>query len=211
MAKYEPFYNTLNVVIDIETLGVDIVNGAPITQLAGAYLTLGAEEINIETVSVNVDSEECCNLGLEPSESTLQWMETVPPEVIDGWFTNIKPINEALEIFEKFISDARAVADAAGLQMLVFGNSPRFDFNMIDHLYRVVGKTNTLWSFREEGDYRTLCRTFPPTKDDYHEAEAIASEMFPSDGLHSGRWDSIVELLILENIATHIRNTLVQD
>lgn len=204
MAKYEPFYKCVNVVIDIETLGVNIVTGSPVTQIAAAYFDRNNE---IVTMSVNVDSEECIKEGLEVSESTLQWLEGVDPAITAAWFVDPVPIPMVLLELDEFIAKARKEAEANAMPLLVFGNSPRFDFNMIDNLYRVMGRERTCWTFREEGDYRTLIRTFPPSKEEYAEAEAIASSLFPEDGLHSARWDAVSELIVLESLGVKIQNT----
>ena len=202
MANYEPFYKCINVVIDIETLGVNIVTGSPVTQIAAAYFDRNNE---IVTMSVNVDSEECIGLGLTVSESTMIWFEGVDPAITNAWFIDPISIEDALTQLDAFIDGAREEANANASQLLVFGNSPRFDFNMIDHLYRVVGRERNCWTFREEGCYRTLIRTFPPSQEEYTEAEAIATELFPDDGLHSARWDAVSELIVLESLGAKLQ------
>lgn len=194
---YKPVYGCLNIAIDIETLGVNSTMGAPVTQIGAAYI--GVDDL--KTFSVNIDTNECEEKGLAADESTLEWVSKLPNEVYSQWFIDPVSIKEALSRLHTFISQARNDAEAMGIPIMVFGNSPRFDFNMIDHLFRVCGERNRIWNFREEGDYRTLHRIIPLEGSTYEDIEEEVAKKLGGEFKHTAVYDAVLELFVIQTIS----------
>lgn len=199
---YLQFYKCINVVIDIETLGTDTDKGFPVTQIGAAWINIDDE---LSTFSINVDSEECQQLGLMPDGSTVEWVMTQPDDVINSWFSDPRDIKTALTGLNAFISEAAGYASEMGLGINVWGNSPVFDLLGLSRLYDRVGITCP-WKYQIERCYRTLMSTYPAGPQVYSLLLEETSKLCPY-GRHNATFDAVFELLNISVVANKIEET----
>jgi len=139
----------MNVMIDIETLGLDI---------GSSIISIGAvkfDETGLgEELYRNVDLMSCEAVGLEIDAETLDWWLHQPVEV-QGQLTDGVTITTALNDLAVFIDEED--------EPEIWANSPSFDCEMLEHAYDAVG-LDVPWSFYHERDFRTL-KELPVTVD----------------------------------------------
>jgi len=170
----------MNVMIDIETLGLDI---------GSSIISIGAvkfDETGLgEELYRNVDLMSCEAAGLEIDAETLDWWLHQPVEV-QGQLTDGVTITTALNDLAVFIDEED--------DSEIWANSPSFDCEMLEHAYDAVG-LDVPWSFYHERDFRTL-KELPVTVDvdqDGNEHDAL------DDALYQARVASEILAVITQN------------
>ena len=196
---YAPYTECINIMFDIETLGNDVLNGAPVTQIGVAYIDSAGSVISM---CVNVDSEECIDHGLEPTQSTLEWISKQSDAVIDSWFKDPLSIHDALEKVNHFCEIAMINAKNAGLGVAHWGHSPRFDMNILERLY-IIDDRPVPWMYNTERCWRTVqSENFDFLKVMAPEITDATKECYNVEGgeYHNAGYDAVYQVISLQLI-----------
>lgn len=197
---YRPMGECVHLVIDLETMGTDVVKGFPVTQMGAAYMDVNGD---MQTFSMNIDSDECIALGYKPSDSTLEWMMTQPEEIVNSWFTNPRPVKEGLEALTRFIHKAASHASENGMGFNIWGHSPVFDMLALARLYSDFDLTCP-WSYQIERDLRTLLAAVPLSWDTKSAIEEEAQRIC-GFGIHNACYDAVYEATCIELISLKLK------
>lgn len=144
MPFVEPPEHAVEVMIDLETLGLDPY--APVIAIGACRFEAGPMHA-MEPFYQAIDLESCLKVGLKPNADTIKW-----------W---MKQSDSARSLFD----DPKAVALPIALDAFtdwlaarpdyLWGNSAAFDLGLLAAAYRACGKV-VPWEFFRERCYRTL-------------------------------------------------------
>lgn len=162
---------TERVMIDIETLGLE--PGAAIISM-GACRFCPEKGVVGETFYVEIDTDSCCDAGLEIDEETYEWwqQQDIALAPLNGGIS----LSEALTKLKDYVGDADEV----------WAKSPSFDCEILETAYDEVG-LNEPWKYYQERDVRTLSslpsaveiemdgREHHALDDAVHQAEEVAA------------------------------------
>jgi hypothetical protein len=154
------------VMVDLETLSLN--PNACIVSIGATRFTI--EDGIIDQFSVNVDPFDAKTYGLNIDPDTVAWWRKQDPAISDMWKVDPKPLKEALTAFCLWFG---------GRTIPIYGNSPSFDCVVLREAMKASG-VPCPWNFRDETDYRTLCKVSP-------------IEFEKSDNLHSALHDAIYQ------------------
>lgn len=130
-----------DIMLDIETLGH--ITNSMIAQVS--LVKFNRDGTIHESLSVNINTEQQRNLGLEYTESTMTWWQNTNPDLLKKLLTeNVLDIKDALSKIIKFISKDDIIWCHA-----------TFDIPILANLFN---KANTMipWGYKNIRDIRTL-------------------------------------------------------
>lgn len=147
----------IDIMIDIETL--DNKDSAAIMSIAAASFDMETGAV-YGTLQVNVDTQDCIDLGMTVNYETLHWWLAIPEqvEVMKSFTENMLPLQDALLKLHKFIG----VYGKDNVN--VWGNSNRFDLGILANAYNRLN-LRLPWRFWLERDVRTLVWLAPQFKE----------------------------------------------
>ena len=141
----------IHVMLDLETFGNRI---NPVLVQISAVTFSFEEEIIPKEFDVLVDERSCAEIGLEYSQSTLDWWKEQAPEAQAKVFDpkGRLSIEEALLQFAKFIKELRKEYNTVYLH----GNGIRADNVWLLSAFKAAGLDDPV-AYNEDLDFRTLC------------------------------------------------------
>lgn len=133
--------------LDLETLSLEP---------NACIVAIGAVKFNIQDgildkFTVNIDPFDAKRKGLHIDRDTVAWWKKQAPEISDKWKTDPQSLKDALTAFCLWFGGRTAP---------IWGNSPSFDCVVIKEAMKYVA-VPCPWNFRDENDYRTLCKVVP--------------------------------------------------
>ena len=140
----------IHVMLDLETLGNRI---NPVLVQISAVTFSFEEEIETKEFDVLVDERSCVEIGLEYSQSTLDWWKEQAPEAQAKVFDpkGRLLIEEALLQFTEFIKELRKEYNTVYLH----GNGVRADNVWLLSAFKAAGLDDPV-AYNEDLDFRTL-------------------------------------------------------
>lgn len=140
----------IHVMLDLETLGNRI---NPVLVQISAVTFSFTEEIEPKEFDVLVDDNSCAVIGLEYTQSTLDWWKEQAPEAQARVFNpeGRLPIEEALLQFAEFIKELRKEYKTVYLH----GNGIRADNVWLLSAFKAAGLDDPV-AYNEDLDFRTL-------------------------------------------------------
>ena len=115
-----------HVMIDFETLSTN--PNAAVLSLGAVILTSAG--LTGEEFYVNIDGQDCINLGLHVSQSTVDWWATQSQEAKDALEVDKKPLLEAMTLFNTWVKKAGGSH--------VWGNGADFDNPILKSCYEAI-------------------------------------------------------------------------
>ena len=140
-----------NLMIDLETLGVSA--NSVILSISAVEFDLKTGEIG-RVFNANIDIDSCLKYGLKIEGETLKWWISQTEEARKCMLGKYDMV-DALSELNCFINNNK---------YNVWGNSNRFDLNILENAYKKLGM-HIPWSFRNERDVRTLVSLAPEIKE----------------------------------------------
>ncbi len=149
--------NLGHLMIDIETLGINISKNIVILSIAAVEFDLKTGELGREFYE-RVDIQSCLDLGMKVDASTLFWWLKQNPisknELFNGDGDNILNVLNKLTYFIKSLN----------YDVEVWGNGISFDLSILTNAYVVCGFKEVPWNTKKERDVRTLVSLLPEIK-----------------------------------------------
>jgi hypothetical protein len=177
--------------VDIETLG---------TKANSVILSIGAVQFDLRTGKLgkefhqSIEIQSCLDEGLEIMESTRQWWEGQPEAWAAMEATEKFPLKQVMADFRKYMGSLGVVPS----KLKIWGNSNRFDLNIIENAYMKLGEDNP-WKFYNEKDVRTLAGLAPWIKTSVVTEAAAKGEV-----LHDALVDCKVQVEYCHKTFNHI-------
>lgn len=141
-----------NVMIDIETLGTK--PGCVVLSIAAVRFDIKTGQ-DLDKIKINVDLESCLKIGLKVEADTFKWWMNEDRNIFSDLLKNTVSINHALRRLNNFLR----------YDDYVWGNSARFDFGILSHVYEIEG-FKTPWYHGNERCLRTISSLIPKIKDE---------------------------------------------
>lgn len=139
-----------HIMLDLETL--DTRNTSAILSIAAVRFDIKSGKTN-STFRMNVDLQNCLELGMSIKSDTIYWWLKQPSEVGHRLSADMRPLKEVLTHLSYFI----------GQDDYVWGNSARFDLGILENAYDIT-QISKPWNYFNERDVRTLVSLRPEVK-----------------------------------------------
>jgi hypothetical protein len=150
--------NKMNhIMVDLETLAEG--PNAVFPSLAAVQFDLETGETG-KQFSMNIDIDSAVKVGLVVDSSTVGWWFTQPTEVSALMFKDPQSLVIVLKEFQRFLIDC-ADGLAATDQLVLWGNSARYDLAKVAWAYKAIGYEFYPWNTWNEKCFRTYTKLFP--------------------------------------------------
>lgn len=158
-----------HIMIDLETLSL---------RHNAAIASIGAVKFNksdiIDTFSVNVDLTDCQNRGLDIDASTVYWWLGQTKEAQESLLDITETLHDALNMLSDWLEDTE--------HLQIWANGMK-DFQWLESALIALGeKTDSLWKFYQERDFRTIKAMSPIVQ--------ISDEDVAHSALSDARWQA---------------------
>lgn len=201
--RYNSYSTSYNIVIDIETGGVDVRNNKPLIYTISAVTLkpLDSQASFVQHIDsvfhVALEKQDSLNRGFVIEPEVEEWFSKLPEEVQKSFQEEAIPVDLGIAKFlEYIISVYQKVSDKSCCYL--WGNAPTFDLGCIQHYLTHLGIPE-LWSHFQERDFRTLIGSF--VSEDREAAATrrvlkdLTNKIFKceNDMDHSSLWDAMYE------------------
>lgn len=206
-------------VIDLETTGVDpkanaIINAGLVLISPDSFTKSGKEFLeSLEAECINFDYSEALEKGRVWNENTKNWHETLPSSVKELNFESSgrASISDSLAKIYDILNTMNTLADRAGVNHYIVGNSPLFDNEFLKSYYANFSKLREPWAFWQDMDFRTVANLRCVPKQRIEEMKEEVSEFLGYSGKdlsHYALFDSYLEAYMLKEMICSIYEKL---
>lgn len=131
----------------------------------GAIVSIGVVEFDETRLGrefyVNVDLQNCLDVGLHQSQSTTDWWAKQEEAARAAWQVNAQPLLSALTSLNRYLELSTGGLASARL----WGNGAGFDNVLLKNAYKAL-EVDEPWKYYNNRCYRTMAGVFPLDPDE---------------------------------------------
>lgn len=143
-------HNTVDIMLDIETLGTS--PGCVILSVAAVKFPMPQGEVE-SLFYERISQDSCIESGLWIGDATIDWWSSQPVEAQKEAFGGTRRLEDVLLSLAKYIKDQ-------GENVRVWGKGASFDAPILEAAYSIC-KLTVPWKYYNSMCYRTLAALYP--------------------------------------------------